>query len=395
MSPEQAQGQEIDHRSDIWALGALLYEMVIAKHPSPGEYDQVVVYGMINEQQQPVTALRSGLPAELDRIIGKALAKPRALQAEVGEFFDGGGVEWKLRQALGLSQPRLVSVGIVHTQEERLFRRCEERLSLGGVFSQVLPLEVRGGERLEVEGESGLRVYVDLARNTGTVASVGEASNDVWSVVAVHPEAPGGQTQLAVLVNGEPSQETRSRRVTAGLWDEGAVKANAVGGKLVEVRRAGARVAVGSELKAVVLGDDEQDVRTGCQRRRAGEEGRNGQKALLGSLLRAHKAPRAGCERPRCLLCSPNRSDTATAPSASSRKAYPPEAKRMGQAPLWRGTSPILAPRCKAKGRGYSDVLRNDETQRARPRSATGTADQAGVHCGDRSPPKRRLCLRG
>lgn len=75
MSPEQVQGQPIDRRSDIWSFGVLLYEMITGRHPFPGEYDQAVLYSIINEEPEPVTALRSGVPVELDRIITKALAK--------------------------------------------------------------------------------------------------------------------------------------------------------------------------------------------------------------------------------------------------------------------------------------------------------------------------------
>ncbi len=77
MSPEQAQGEGVDKRSDVWSLGVVLYEMVTGQSPFKGEYAQAVAYNILNEEPEPVTALRAGLPMELEFIVGKALAKDR------------------------------------------------------------------------------------------------------------------------------------------------------------------------------------------------------------------------------------------------------------------------------------------------------------------------------
>ncbi len=75
MSPEQIRGNQVDHRSDIFTFGVVFYEMVAGQKPFKGEFDQIMVYSIVNETPEPVTALRSGVPTELERIIDKALNK--------------------------------------------------------------------------------------------------------------------------------------------------------------------------------------------------------------------------------------------------------------------------------------------------------------------------------
>ena len=75
MSPEQAQGMEVDYRTDAWALGCVLYEMISGQRPFLGQYDQALLYEIVNQQPEPLTGLRTGVPIELELLVAKCLAK--------------------------------------------------------------------------------------------------------------------------------------------------------------------------------------------------------------------------------------------------------------------------------------------------------------------------------
>jgi serine/threonine protein kinase/Flp pilus assembly protein TadD len=75
MSPEQAQGENIDVGTDVWSLGVVLYEMVTGKWPFTGAYSQGIVYSIVNQEPQPITAMDISLPARLEGVVNKALAK--------------------------------------------------------------------------------------------------------------------------------------------------------------------------------------------------------------------------------------------------------------------------------------------------------------------------------
>ncbi len=75
MSPEQAQGREIDHRSDLFSLGIVMYELLAGRTPFKRASDAATLHAIISDSPEPLARYKSDIPDGVQRIVSKALAK--------------------------------------------------------------------------------------------------------------------------------------------------------------------------------------------------------------------------------------------------------------------------------------------------------------------------------
>jgi len=115
MSPEQARGEAVDHRTDIWSFGAMLYEWLTGKRPFKSHLDQAAIYEILHEEPQPITRLRKELPLELEDIVKKSLKKnPAERYQKVNDILtDLKSLRKKMEEGAAEKRPKELKPSIV------------------------------------------------------------------------------------------------------------------------------------------------------------------------------------------------------------------------------------------------------------------------------------------
>jgi tRNA A-37 threonylcarbamoyl transferase component Bud32 len=186
MSPEQARGQEVDARTDIWSLGAVLYEMVTGKSPFAAQTMSDTLASILNREPASLSSCGVAAPEELKHILAKALAKNRNER-----YHSIKDMELDLKQLR-----KELELGTVRSRQA------------GAAAPEVKSRDQLGTEQRSTRKPAGLTLSLLAVASLVAVALV------VWGVVANRPRlapAPERQLSYSLLVqkmrNGKPYQE--------------------------------------------------------------------------------------------------------------------------------------------------------------------------------------------
>jgi serine/threonine protein kinase/WD40 repeat protein len=227
MSPEQAQG-EVDHRTDLWSLGVVLYEMLAGRPPFEAESDPGIVHAVLHEEPVPLRRLRPDAPVELERIVARLLEKRLADRYPSAEAV--------LADLRDLGEPQPPTTGRPHTPPPR--KGWWIVLAVLGVLAVLFVLwRARADRAPAIEGpvtqltwQEGSERQPALSPDGTFLVYVKQSGGDsdlFWELVAgdnplnLTADSPGDDSEPAVSPDGRQIA-FRSERDGGGIFLMGA-----------------------------------------------------------------------------------------------------------------------------------------------------------------------------
>ncbi len=238
MSPEQISGRDVDARSDVYALACLLYEMIAGRPPFTGSDDVQTLYRQLHEPPEPLSLNAADVPAALDKVINRALAKnphdrygsmqelARALNAAV-EKRRGEGNTSSVRLPIGRS-PLPVAlafvVGVAVTVGAWAWRTRQQArhdlpaapVAAAATGGTIIVASDPAGARVELDGTPMPETTPTAIRGVSAGAHVVRVSAQGRAAVEQHPNVDEGQRALVQVTLPPASRKLRIETVPSG-----------------------------------------------------------------------------------------------------------------------------------------------------------------------------------
>jgi eukaryotic-like serine/threonine-protein kinase len=247
MSPEQARGEEVDHRSDLFSLGVLFYEMLAGASPFEGDNELATLNRIVQHRQRPLREIRPEVPGELSLLVDQLLQKDPLLRprsaAEVA------------RALAGTAPTPALSVTEAETLAEPVASRpsmlSSARRAGGAEVTARPPDSALTAQRFPVRTAVWIALLAVLALGSAWAWRALRPPAEPLYVAVLQPEisAKGGGIEASLLTSGVRVALVRGLVALEGISPKSFEEVDAVAGSAREVAKAvSADEVVGSQL---------------------------------------------------------------------------------------------------------------------------------------------------